>query len=61
MRACTFCGADVDAHDPVVVHEGSTDGPLAGRFCNYACLTAYVESAGLAAGAACAWEPGETT
>jgi hypothetical protein len=61
MRACTYCGSDVDAHDPLVVDEGDADGPLAGQFCNYGCLVAHVEDADLLTDTACAWEPGETT
>lgn len=60
MRECTYCGADVDAHDPIVVHRRDADGPLVGQFCNFACLTAHVEDDGLTENAACAWEPGET-
>jgi hypothetical protein len=54
MGACTCCGCDVTAHEPVYVEE--VDGgerTLAGRFCNYGCLVAHVDTAGLAHGAAC--------
>lgn len=58
MSDCTYCGAGVEAHDPVYVDE-VVDGErtTTGRFCNYACLTAHVEAAGLTAGARCRWEP----
>jgi hypothetical protein len=58
MMECTFCGADVEAHDPVVVYEDmdQTDDP-AGRFCNYACLEQHIAQANLTAGAACNWTP----
>lgn len=49
-EACTYCGCDVAAHDPVYVYEG--DDP-AGQFCNYACLRAHVDEAGLTEGARC--------
>ncbi|MFC6732018.1 hypothetical protein [Haladaptatus sp. DYSN1] len=55
---CTYCGADVYAHDPVFVEE--FDGGTrveAGQFCNYACLTAHIEEKGLTTGAACEWTP----
>jgi hypothetical protein len=54
MDACTYCGCDVAAHDPVFVAE--TDGDervVAGQFCNYGCLAAHVEDEGLANGTAC--------
>lgn len=55
---CTYCGADIKAHDPLFVYEGNDrDEALVGRFCNYACLTAYVEEEELAVGAACQWTP----
>ncbi|MDL5362582.1 hypothetical protein [Halalkalicoccus sp. NIPERK01] len=53
---CTYCGSDIERHDPVFVNEGTnTSDSQAGQFCNYACLTAYVEEEGLATGAACEW------
>jgi hypothetical protein len=57
MTACTYCGCDVAAHDPIFVREGEPDGPLAGSYCNYACLTAHVREADLDAGATCNWQP----
>lgn len=44
---CTFCESDVDAHDPVFV-ETKTDGERerAGQFCNYACLSAWIDAEG---------------
>ncbi|MFB6173036.1 MAG: hypothetical protein ABEI39_00180 [Halobacteriales archaeon] len=52
MAACTYCGCEVTAHDPVYVAEGEERAP-AGQFCNYACLAAHIEEADLAAGAVC--------
>jgi len=64
--ACTYCGHDVMAHDPVFLQEpveddvadvGPDDAAIdrhdVGRFCNYACLAAYVEDEDLATGACC--------
>ena len=54
MTACTYCGCDVHAHDPVFLTEGTAgDGTDADAFCNYACLVAHVEAAGLTTGATC--------
>jgi len=57
---CTYCGSDVSEHDPVFVDERD-DGERvpAGRFCNYACLSAHVEAEDLVTGACCRWEPSE--
>lgn len=56
---CTYCGADLASYDPVFVEEteGGERVP-AGAFCNYGCLSAHVEEAGLVNGAACSWDPG---
>lgn len=52
--ACTFCGSDIDAHDPVVVFEGTgQDRGQTGQFCNYACLARYIEEQDLETGACC--------
>ena len=53
-EACTFCGSDVDAHEPVFVEERrDVERVPAGRFCNYACLARYIEAEGLETGACC--------
>jgi len=54
MTDCTYCGCDTTAHEPVYVEEVTDcDRVPAGQFCNYGCLVAHVESAGLVAGTAC--------
>jgi hypothetical protein len=52
---CAFCGCPVEAHEPVFVSEVGTDGTRteAGAYCNYACLAAHIETAGLTTGATC--------
>lgn len=55
---CTYCGSDVERHDPVYVNEGENDSAnQAGQFCNYACLNMQIEDESLASGAACEWNP----
>ena len=61
---CVYCGCDVTVHDPVSVREwgGGRDGGGDGDgeelpFCNYGCLAAHVEEAGLALGTTCSVEP----
>ncbi len=51
---CTFCGCDVESHDPVFVEE-RVDGRRrqTGQYCNYGCLVAHIEERNLAAGSAC--------
>ncbi|MFB6113120.1 MAG: hypothetical protein ABEJ58_03325 [Halodesulfurarchaeum sp.] len=54
MTACTYCGSEVEEHDPVYVEEQGETGRIErGRFCNYACLQAYIEDEDLVLGAAC--------
>lgn len=51
---CTYCGCDVEAHDPVYVEERvEGERRRTGRFCNYGCLSAHVETEELASGTAC--------
>ncbi|MFC7045868.1 hypothetical protein ACFQH6_11025 [Halobacteriaceae archaeon GCM10025711] len=50
---CTYCGAAIRDHDPVAVYEGVDDRELAGQFCNYACLSTYIEEEGLVYGTCC--------
>ena len=57
MRACTYCGCDVDAHDPVCVHDCGDPAEALGQFCNYGCLSAYVDEESLVTGTSCAWSP----
>jgi hypothetical protein len=52
--ACTYCGCDVHAHEPVFVEEvRSGERAPAGQFCNYACLVQHVDAEGLEDGAFC--------
>ncbi|KAB1195988.1 MULTISPECIES: hypothetical protein [Haloferax] len=54
VTECAYCGCDVHRHDPVFVEE--VDGGervSAGAFCNYACLSSYIDAEGLTIGATC--------
>lgn len=55
---CTYCGSDLAPYEPVFVEE-TRDGDRVqgGVFCNYGCLAAHVDEAGLAEGDACEWKP----
>ncbi|WP_410766663.1 hypothetical protein [Haloferax sp. DFSO60] len=51
---CTYCGCDIERHDPVFVNEGTNQpDDQSGQFCNYGCLAAYIEREGLTIGATC--------
>lgn len=58
MGTCTYCGSDLSAYDPVCLCECEPNSTI-GRFCNVACLVAYVDEEGLTEGDACEWTPGE--
>jgi len=61
MTGCAYCGCEVEAHDPVAVYESGDDaegrGSLAGEFCNWGCLAAYVDEEDVATGTTCNWTP----
>jgi len=55
---CTYCGCEVEAHDPLAVYEtddGDGPGALAGEFCNWGCLGAYVDDSDVATDTTCNW------
>jgi hypothetical protein len=54
-RPCSYCDSDVAAHAAVCIRDCTEDCSLVGRFCNFACLTAYVDDNDLAVGDACEW------
>ena len=55
---CTYCGCAVEAHDPVYLSTEPGGEPTS-RFCNYGCLSAHIETAGLTTDTACNWSPAE--
>jgi hypothetical protein len=58
MTECSYCGSDIERHDPVFVAETDSGQRISrGRFCNYACLSAYIEEEDLTSGAVCEWSP----
>jgi len=51
---CDYCGSDVYAHEPVFVTEEREFRRVeTGAFCNYACLSAWIDEEGAADGACC--------
>ncbi|MFB6219919.1 MAG: hypothetical protein ABEH90_00650 [Halolamina sp.] len=56
MTDCLYCGCAVEEHDPVYVSEGDPNAETL-PFCNYACLTEYVDAENLTTGTSCNWSP----
>ena len=55
---CTYCGSDLANYDPVFVEATEDDERVpVGGFCNYACLSAYIDEEALTYGDACEWSP----
>jgi len=52
MGACTYCGPDLSASDPVCLCECEPNSTI-GRFCNVACLVGYVDEESRTEGDAC--------
>jgi hypothetical protein len=57
-RDLCYCESDLSTYQPVYVGEtrGGEVVNVSG-FCNYACLSAYIEDEELTYGAACSWSP----
>ena len=56
-EACEYCGSAVFDHDPVCVRDCTDDCGSPAYFCNYACLSSYVDEEQLTVGDACKWSP----
>ncbi|WP_435183404.1 hypothetical protein [Halobellus sp. EA9] len=56
-EACAYCDSRIFAHDPVCVRDCTDDCGSPTYFCNYACLSAYVDEENLMRGDACEWDP----
>ena len=56
-QSCAYCGSSIFAHDPVCVRDCTDDCGAPTYFCNYACLSAYVDEQDLTTGNACEWSP----
>ncbi|AXG07462.1 hypothetical protein DU500_14090 [Haloplanus rubicundus] len=58
-EACAYCESRIFDHDPICVRDCDDDCGSPTYFCNYACLSAYVDEHDLTAGDACEWPPDE--
>lgn len=56
-QTCAYCDSLIFDHEPVCVRDCTADCGSPKFFCNYACLSAYVDENGLTAGDACTWTP----
>jgi hypothetical protein len=54
---CAYCGSRIFDHDPICVRDCAEDCRSPEYFCNYACLSTYIEANGLTTGNACEWTP----
>ncbi|MFC6723043.1 hypothetical protein ACFQE1_01280 [Halobium palmae] len=54
-ESCAYCGSRIFGHDPVCVRDCNDDCGSPAYFCNYACLSIYIDENQLTAGDACEW------
>lgn len=54
MAECTYCGQDLEPYDTVVVERETDDARTReGAFCNFGCLTAWLDETDAATGSCC--------
>ena len=56
-ETCAYCDSPIFDHDPLCVRDCTDDCGSPEFFCNYACLSAYIDEMYLTSGDACAWSP----
>jgi len=56
-EACAYCESRIFDHDPICVRDCIADCGSPHYFCNYACLSAYIDENELTYGDACEWLP----
>lgn len=54
-EACAYCGSQIFNHAPICVRDCTEDCGSPTYFCNYACLSMFIEENDLTAGDACEW------
>lgn len=54
---CAYCDSRIFDHDPICVRDCTAECGSPTYFCNYACLSAYIDESDLTTGAACSWSP----
>lgn len=58
-EACAYCVSRIFDHDPICVRDCDDECGSPMYFCNYACLSAYIDANELIVGDACEWTPDE--
>lgn len=56
-ETCTYCESSIFDHDPICVRDCEADCGSPAYFCNYACLSTYIDENDLMTGNACEWSP----
>lgn len=56
-QACVYCASRIFDHDAIRVRGCDEDYGSPLYFCNYACLSAYIDAHDLMTGDACEWDP----
>lgn len=56
-QPCAYCDAPIFDHDPLCVRDCVDDCGSPTYFCNYACLSSFIDEEGLTVGDACEWSP----
>jgi len=59
-ETCAYCESQIFDHDPICVRDCEDECGSPVYFCNYACLSAYIDENDLTVGDACEWIPGQT-
>ncbi|WP_254767491.1 hypothetical protein [Salinilacihabitans rarus] len=59
-ETCAYCRSRIFDHDPICVRDCTDDCGSPTYFCNYACLSTYVDETNLTSGDACEWAPDDS-
>ena len=60
-ETCAYCGSRIFDHDPICVRDCEMDCQSPTYFCNYACLSVYIDENDLTSGDSCNWSPDKDT
>lgn len=57
---CRYCASRIFDHDPICIRDCTDDCGSPRYFCNFACLSAFIEEEDLTTGDACEWRPDDS-
>mgnify|MGYP006279836879 CR=1 FL=1 len=60
-ETCAYCESRIFDHDPICVRDCDDECGSPTYFCNYACLSAYIDENALTTGDSCEWTPDDTS